>query len=254
MSSIPISDLKKIIKLFSRKIGLFFLAVAGLYLDSAMLAETFEYNQILINIVMLVGFYLLYTRSTKRVKELMIYGVVLGFIGEYFFSVYLEMYTYRLGNVPLYIPFGHAAVYARVFAFSKAPVVRKHNKKIERFFYGIISLFALGYAYFFNDVFGVIMTLGVFALLLKRPKDRMYFLTMYITVAVLEIGGTAYGAWYWPNTAFGVFEFLPSNNPPSGISLFYFLLDIGCFVLYTQRNRIAWSRVKNIRSIAKRKK
>ncbi len=249
--SIPSLDLKKIIKLFNRKIGLFFLAVAGLYLDSTMLAEKFEYNQIVINIVMLLGFYLMYSRSVKRTKELMIYAVILGFIGEYFFSVYLEMYTYRLGNVPLYIPFGHAAVFGRVHVFAKAAVVRKHHKALEKFMYIFISLFALGYLVFFNDVFGFIMTLGVFGLLIKRPKDRMFFLTMYIIVAGLEIGGPAYGAWKWPDTAFGVFDFLPSNNAPSGISLFYFLLDIGCFVLYTQRNKITWQRVKNIRRLKK---
>ena len=249
--SIPKADFKKIIKLFNRKIGLFFLAVAGLYLDSTMLAEKFEYNQIVINIVMLLGFYLMYSRSVKRTKELMIYAVILGFIGEYFFSVYLEMYTYRLGNVPLYIPFGHAAVFGRVHVFSKASIVKKHHKVLEQFLYVIISLFALGYLYFFNDVFGFVMTIGVFALLLKRPKDRMFFLTMYVVVAVLEIGGPAYGAWKWPDTAFGVFDFLPSNNAPSGISLFYFLLDVGCFVLYTQRHRITWGRVKKIRQIRK---
>lgn len=140
MLSIPKSDLKKIIKLFNRKIGLFFLAVAGLYLDSTMLAEKFEYNQMVINVIMLIGFFLMYFRVAKRVKELMIYGVILGFLGEYFFSVYLEMYTYRLENVPLYIPFGHAALFARVYVFAKAPVVKKNHKNLERFLYLIICI------------------------------------------------------------------------------------------------------------------
>ena len=249
--SIPSVDLRRIVKLFNRKIGLFFVFVGALYLDSEHLAERFEYNQILTNILMLLAFYWMYSRAVKRTKELMIYAVIIGFLGEYFFSVYLEMYTYRLGNVPLYVPFGHAAVFGRVYAFSKASVVRKYNKVIEQFLYVIISLFALGYLIFFNDVFGFVMTLGVFALLIKRPRDRMFFLNMYIIVAVLEIGGPAYGAWKWPDTAFGIFDFLPSNNAPSGISLFYFLLDIGCFVLYTQRNKITWKRVKNIRALTK---
>jgi len=249
--SIPSTDLKKIIKLFNRKIGLFFVFVGALYLDSVHLAERFEYNQILTNVLMLLAFYWMYSRSVKRTKELMVYAVILGFLGEYLFSVYLEMYTYRLGNVPLYVPFGHAAVFGRVYAFSKASVVHKHHKILERFMYVLISLFALGYLCFFNDVFGFVMTLGVFALLIKRPKDRMFFLTMYIIVAVLEIGGPAYGAWKWPDTAFGIFDFLPSNNAPSGISLFYFLLDVGCFVLYTQRNKSTWKRFKNIRRLTK---
>ena len=87
------------------------------------------------------------------------------------------------------------------------------------------------------------MTGFVFLLLWKRPKDRLFFYAMYILVAILEIGGTAFGCWKWPNTAFGVFEFLPSNNPPSGISLFYFLLDISCFFIYTQRHKITWKRL-----------
>ena len=90
------------------------------------------------------------------------------------------------------------------------------------------------------------MTIGVFVMLIKRPKDRVFFLTMYIVVAVLEIGGTAYSTWSWPSTAFGIFTFLESNNPPSGISLFYFLLDIGCFVLYTQINKTTWQRYQLI--------
>jgi len=85
-SSIPTSDLKKVIKLFNRKIGLFFLAVAALYLDSTHLAKYFEYNQIVINIFMIIGFFWMYFRSVKRVRELMIYGVFLGLIGEYFFQ------------------------------------------------------------------------------------------------------------------------------------------------------------------------
>jgi hypothetical protein len=105
------------------------------------------------------------------------------------------------------------------------------------------------YLVFFKDVFGFVMTVFVFLLLWKRPKDRLFFFAMYILVAILEIGGTAFGCWKWPETAFGTFNFLPSNNPPSGISLFYFLLDVSCFFIYTQRHRVAWSRLKNIRRI-----
>ena len=91
------------------------------------------------------------------------------------------------------------------------------------------------------------MTIAVFLVLINRPKDRLFFLTMYVVVAVLEIIGTAYEVWSWPDTAFGVFPILKSHNPPSGISLFYFLLDIGCFVMYTQFNSKTWKRFKYIR-------
>ena len=245
--NIPKEDLKRIISIFNREIGRFIFFVFVLFFDSIYFSENVTNSQTLINILMLVGFFKMYFRSTSRVKELMIYAVFLGFAGEYLFSRGLSMYTYRLENVPLYVPIGHAALYGRIFMFSKASIVRKYNKAIEQFFAITIGIFAIIYLTFFMDVFGFVMTICVFLLLWKRPKDRLFFYSMYILVAILEIGGTAFGCWEWPSTAFGVFPFFPSNNPPSGISLFYFLLDISCFFIYTKRHQLAWFRLKNTR-------
>lgn len=249
MIPIPISDLRKILKVFVRRIGLLFLFVGALYFDGTHFASIFPQAQLVTNIFMLIAFFILYYRSVKRTRELMIYAVIVGFAGEYLFSIVLDMYTYRLSNLPLYIPFGHAAVYARTYVFSKASIVKKYTKQVNTFLYVLVSLFALFYLIAFNDVFGFVMTTAVFLMLIKRPKDRLFFLTMYVVVAVLEIGGTAYAAWSWPDTAFGVFPFLESNNPPSGISLFYFLLDVGCFVIYTQVNKTTWRRFKNLKKL-----
>ena len=244
--SVPKKDLKRIISVFNREIGRFVFFVFVLFFDSIYFVENILDSQIPINILMIFGFIVMYWRANPRTKELMIYAVILGFGGEYLFSRGLNMYTYRLENVPLYVPLGHAALYGRIFMFSKAPIVRKYHKKIERLFGICIGIFATVYLIFFTDVFGFVMTICMFLLLWKRPKDKLFFFSMYILVAILEIGGTAFGCWKWPSTAFDVFTFLPSNNPPSGISLFYFLLDIGCFFMYTQRHKITWSRLKSI--------
>lgn len=245
----PKNDLKAIFYIFNRRIGIFILFVFIFFLDSTYFAENYTNSQLPINIIMILGFLVMYFRANKRTKELMFYAVIIGFGGEYLFSRALDMYTYRLENVPLYVPFGHAALYGRIFMFSKAPIVKKHNKAIEELFAVIIILLATIYLVFFKDVFGFVMTAIVFLLLWKRPKDRLFFFSMYLLVAILEIGGTAFGCWQWPNTAFGVFSFLPSNNPPSGISLFYFLLDISCFFIYTQRHNVSWQRLKNIKNL-----
>ena len=247
MSGISKVDRLKILAVFNRRIGLLFLFVIALYFDGKDFAFIFPNAQTITNIFMLIAFFLLYKRSVKRTRELMIYAVIIGFAGEYLFSIVLDMYTYRLSNLPLYIPFGHAAVYARTYTFSKASIIKKHQNKIVKLLTLVISIFTLFYLIVFNDIFGFIMTIFVFLILINRPKDRLFFLTMYVVVAVLEIGGTAYEVWSWPDTAFGVFPILKSHNPPSGISLFYYLLDIGCFVMYTQFNRKTWKRFKNIR-------
>ncbi|MDO6739209.1 hypothetical protein [Wenyingzhuangia sp. 2_MG-2023] len=245
--SVEKKDLSRIISIFNREIGRFVLFVFVLFFDSIYFSEHVTPSQIPINILMLLGFLKMYFRSTPRVKESMIYAVFIGFLGEHFFSRGLDMYTYRLENVPLYVPLGHAALYGRIFMFSKASVVKKNHKSVEQVFAIFIALLSTVYLVFFKDVFGFVMTLCVFLLLWKRPKHRLFFFSMYLLVAALEIGGTAFGCWKWPDTAFGMFSFLPSNNPPSGISLFYFLLDISCFYLYTLRNKRAWTRLKNIR-------
>jgi hypothetical protein len=246
---VPKQDLKSIFYVFMRRIGIFVIFVFILFFDSIYFTEHVTNSQLPINIIMGIGFLVMYYRANIRTKELMIYAVILGFGGEYLFSRGLDMYTYRLENVPLYVPFGHAALYGRIFMFSKAPVVRKYHKAVEELFAVLIILFATIYLFFFEDVFGFVMTSIVFLLLWKRPKERLFFFSMYILVAILEIGGTAFGAWKWPSIGFDAFRFLPSNNPPSGISLFYFLLDIGCFFIYTKRHKILWKRLKNIRKI-----
>jgi hypothetical protein len=246
-------DRLKILTVFNRRIGLFFLFVLALYFDGNGFASIYPHAQTVANIFMLIAFFLLYKRSVKRTRQLMIYAVIIGFAGEYLFSIVLDMYTYRLSNLPLYIPFGHAAVYARTYTFSKASIIKKHKKIIVKLLTIIISLFALFYLIVFNDIFGFIMTIIIFLILINRPKDQLFFLTMYVVVAVLEIGGTAYEVWSWPDSAFGVFPILKSHNPPSGISLFYFLLDVGCFVFYILLNNKTWKRLKNIRRLQQAK-
>ncbi|RCS26418.1 hypothetical protein DUT90_11700 [Polaribacter sp. WD7] len=249
ITAIPKKDLFKLGYIFLRKIGIFVGFIFILFFDGTYFTEHFVNSQIPINLLALFSFFWMYKRAYPRVRKSMFIAVALGVLGEYFFSVYLGMYTYRLENVPWYVPLGHAALYGRVFMFSKDALARKYHKEIEQLFAYVILVFALVYLLFFTDVFGFLMTVVVFIILHKRPKDKLYFYTMYIVVALLEIGGTAFGCWQWPPIAFGVVEFLPSNNPPSGISLFYFLLDIGCFVFYVLLSKKAWKRLKRIQKL-----
>jgi len=55
---------------------------------------------------------------------------------------------------------------------------------------------------------------------------------MFVVVCYIELIGTSTGCWYWPETAFGIFNWLPSGNPPSGIAVFYFLFDAIVFWVY----------------------
>lgn len=227
--------------------ALFLFILFGLFLDSFHLVALTENAQLYANISMCIGFLIVFWQVNKKVKELMIYAVLIAVLGEYLFSIALGMYTYRLENVPHYVPLGHALVYVGVLYFSKAASIIKHRKNVELFFTIFIILYASFFLIFKNDIFGFVMTIATLLILRNKPRERLFYLTMYITVAYLEIIGTNYLCWKWPETAFNIFPFLKSANPPSGISFFYFGLDLGCLWLYKQRHKIAWSRMKNIR-------
>ena len=118
-----------------KTLGLLYLFfIVGLFLDSFYMAEITENAQFYANALMFVVFAITFFKVTKRLKEQMIYAVLIGFFGEYLFSVALGMYTYRLGNIPHYIPFGHAFVYIAVLCFSKAASIKRHRQSLEKVF------------------------------------------------------------------------------------------------------------------------
>jgi uncharacterized membrane protein YbaN (DUF454 family) len=233
--------------------GLYFFFATGLFLDSLYFANITNNAQLSAFVVMILVFTIIFFRVNKRIKEQMIVATLIAIIGEYLFSIALGMYTYRLENVPHYIPPGHALVYVAVLYFSKASSIIKLKKLLEIYFSIAIIIYATAFLIFRNDVFGFVMTAATLYILRKKPRERLFYLAMYISVAVLEIIGTSYQCWWWPETAWDVFYFLPSANPPSGISFFYFGLDLSCLWLYKQRHKIAWKRMKLIRKLKQEK-
>jgi len=229
-------------------LGLLILFIAGgLFFDSSYFIEQDSNGQHYANAAMLLVFFGLFYRATKRSKELMLYAVAIGIGGECLFSLGFDMYEYRLKNVPVYVPPGHAIIYIVTVYFCREKFVKKYKSKIERYFGVFIFFYSLCFLIFRSDVFGFGLTLLIFWFLRNKPRERLFYFSMYLVVVFLEINGTTYECWVWPNTAFGVFDFIKSANPPSGVSFFYFGLDLGSLWLYKKRHTIAWSRMKNIR-------
>lgn len=251
-SSMSLLGSKSSIFAMFKSLGLLFLFILfGLFLDSSSMVAITNNAQTYANISMVIGFSVTFYSISKRIREQMIFAVVIAVFGEYLFSIVLGMYTYRLGNVPHYIPLGHALVYVGVLYFSKASSIIKNKSRLEHLFTSFIIVYATFFLILKADVFGFVMTVITLLILRKRPRERLFYLTMYLTVAYLEIIGTSYGCWWWPTTAWDVISFLPSHNPPSGISLFYFALDLGTLWLYKKRHPIVWLRMKKIRKIKK---
>lgn len=234
-------------------LGLLLLIILiGLFIDSKFVAKHIYTNaQWINNMVVSFVFFYLYIKATPRAKQQLLYALIIGVIGEYIFSIGLGMYSYRLGNIPHYVPPGHAIVFVFVYYFSRKSKVKLNRKRIEQFCLMLIIPFSIYFLLFKNDVFGFLCTVIIFFFLRKHPKERMFYLVMYCMVAIVEFMGTGLECWKWPELAFNKFSFMPSANPPLGISLFYFGLDRGTLSIYKRKNKAVWNRFKSIQKIQK---
>jgi hypothetical protein len=145
-------------------------------------------------------------------------------------SIVLGAYTYRLENLPAFVPPGHGLVFLAGLRISQsAPVQRNPRLFLGTVIaivaaWGIAGLFLLGR----TDALGAI-TGGLLIYVLLRGRTATLYAGVFLVVGFLEIYGTSIGAWHWaattPDTA------LPAGNPPSGIAGVYVLFDVAAIAL-----------------------
>jgi hypothetical protein len=145
-------------------------------------------------------------------------------------SIVLGAYTYRLENLPAFVPPGHGLVYLAGLRISQSQQVRRHPRAFVGAViavvagWGIAGLVLLGR----TDALGALTGALLIYVLLRGGKATLYA-GVFVMVAFLEIYGTSIGAWHWAATAPDTP--LPAGNPPSGIASVYVLFDIAAIAL-----------------------
>jgi hypothetical protein len=145
-------------------------------------------------------------------------------------SIIWGVYTYRLHNLPLFVPPGHGLVYLTGLQLTQTGLVSRHQKAFLAFVgsialgWGIAGLTVLPR----TDASGA-LGMAVFLAFLIRGRARVLYGAVFLVVAVLELSGTAVGVWAWKGTVPGLE--LPSGNPPSGAASGYVLFDIVAIAL-----------------------
>lgn len=163
-----------------------------------------------------------------RTRALLV--VVVASCAELIGSIVLGAYTYRLENLPAFVPPGHGLVFLAGLRISQSPQVRRHARGFVAAViaivaaWGIAGLLLLGR----TDVLGAI-TGALLIYVLVRGRTPTLYAGVFLVVGFLEIYGTSIGAWHWaaitPDTA------LAAGNPPSGIAGVYVLFDIAAIAL-----------------------
>jgi len=196
---------------------------AMLFLDSKWVLAQGLNGQILDNILVPLYCYAMYrTMPDERLKKIMLLTIPVSAVGEVILSMGIELYTYKFGYVPIYVPFGHAIVIGSGFQLLWRTRLHDHASAIIRQFLIFYGVLFLGVFWAFGDSFTVLLGILFFAGVLAM-RQRVIYMFMPLFVLFVEFVGTAFGCWAWAPRPFGV---LSTTNPPMGSVMFYVYLDM----------------------------
>jgi hypothetical protein len=163
-----------------------------------------------------------------RARALLV--VLVATCAEVLGSIVLGAYTYRLENLPAFVPPGHGLVFLAGLRISQSAPVRRHPQAFIAAVIAIVAswgaagLLLLGR----TDALGAI-TGALLICVLLRGRTATLYAGVFLVVGFLEIYGTSIGAWHWAPTAPDTP--LPTGNPPSGIAGVYVLFDVAAIAL-----------------------
>lgn len=139
-------------------------------------------------------------------------------LGEILLSLVWGLYDYRLGNIPLFVPPGHALLFALG--------LRLATRLPDWVTWAVPASAAplvLTLAWSGSDTLGP----PLFALLLAcmaLSRARKLYAVMFLLALAMEIFGTALGNWRWHAEVPGLG--LHTLNPPLAAGAFYCILDL----------------------------
>jgi FtsH-binding integral membrane protein len=144
---------------------------------------------------------------------------------EYTFSPLLEVYVYRLDNVPAFVPPGHGLVYLCALAMGRSEWLRRRLPA------AVVATLVVGGAYaawglFLSDRTDVLGAFWYVCLVgfLCWGRSRPLYVGAFVVVTYLELLGTWLGTWEWQEQ--DPTGLVSIGNPPSGAAGGYGWFDL----------------------------
>ncbi|MCC6916655.1 hypothetical protein [Nitrosomonas sp.] len=181
--------------------------------------------QNMLGVIAWIFLILLLRGENREIRMQVVIAVAFATAGEHFASIYMGGYTYRMENVPLYVPPGHGMVYLTAVALARSGFFLQHARKIAAFVMivcGFWSAWGVSGLSEHGDQVGALLYV-VFLIYLFKGRSPMVYLAAFFITTWLELIGTAAGTWRWAALE-PIFE-LTQGNPPSGVSAWYCLVD-----------------------------
>jgi hypothetical protein len=148
--------------------------------------------------------------------------VLIATVGEIVGSIIWGLYTYRLENLPAFVPPGHGLVYLAGMSIATLA----HRRHLSLIVVAGVLAAAWGIAGVTvlpaPDASGAMGCAFLVAVLVMTR--RPVYAGVFLVVAGLELYGTAIGTWTWASSIPGIG--LSQGNPPSGVASGYILFDV----------------------------
>jgi len=186
----------------------------GLYVDQRMQ----PWGQDAVNAAVGAAYLWLVWRSDRPRRIGLLACLAIATVGECTASLVWGLYTYRLHNIPLFVPPGHALLYT----IGVALALRMPDRIVVWVPLLALPYIALALLRGFSTFDAALFV--VFVLCLWRGSAKKLYATMFMLSLVLELWGTWLGNWrWWPSVPWWG---LSTTNPPAAAGAFYCVLDL----------------------------
>ena len=154
--------------------------------------------------------------------------VVVATCAEIVGSIVWGVYTYRLENLPSFVPPCHGLVYLAGASLA-AWAAPRHKLLVWAALVGVLAWGVAGVTVLPRADVGGAIGAALLAVYLLRGRAPEVYAGVFLVVAWLELYGTAIGTWEWAGTIPGTG--VPQGNPPSGVAAGYVWFDIVALAL-----------------------
>jgi hypothetical protein len=144
--------------------------------------------------------------------------IALATAGELFLSQVWGLYSYRLGNVPLFVPAGHGLLLLLALSLAR----RTSGAAARAVFWGAAA-YAVAAGLAGLDEMAAPMFLLMAIAWLALPTQRRLFAATFVLALALEIYGTRSGNWAWARSV--PWTGVATTNPPLCSGGVYCALD-----------------------------
>lgn len=203
-----------------------FLAVAA-YLVAVLWLDRFVElpGQLLLGALTWIALLYALRGASGELRAQALVVVAVATCGELVGSIVWGLYTYRLENLPSFVPPAHGLVYLGGYALARSLGPRLVPVALA----AVLAWGAAGITVLPREDLGGALGAVLLALFLLRGRAPAVYAGVFVVVAGLELYGTWLGTWSWAEVAPGTT--ITQGNPPSGIASGYVLFDVAALAL-----------------------